>query len=521
MSSPNTQQGLESFHAHPSSPSASQVNEEKKNLKGDSPEQRYMEDAQQFKTIQFGQQGKETPQKSASFESSTGPLAFQSSGNEASSSCCNDICSITSLKDLQDISDSQSAMCDVFELMSAAIIRVCSQGNEVYKTQKSIQKPQSAGLISSVDSAQEEQQAQRVASPRNVRWALEEEVHPSPNNEEEQDQFQQTSQESTQVMHSSQLKFRRVQTTRQGGEIDVPMVHRNSPYKYDICMDVDIEKDVDYNERGFLGEGSFGRVFQGTWEGKRVAVKIFKEEYQNSLGQECNRLFNTEFDIMARVQHENIVECYGGCKEFSKRAILMEFMDKGSLDTFIHKNSHPIKLVNYYKILKSITKALAYLHPSIVHRDIKPQNVLLNKQGLVKVADFGLSKFKEATTMFSSNAAGTPHYVAPEILTGKFKTGPLADIFSVAILMWEMYTRIRPWQGVKDYQIAYLVMTDQRPEIPEDCPEELSSMIRRCWSADPDERLSAQELYQWCKEQIEVENAREEPILLYKPKIQQ
>eukprot|EP01023_Acetabularia_acetabulum_P002502 TRINITY_DN11022_c0_g1_i6.p1 TRINITY_DN11022_c0_g1~~TRINITY_DN11022_c0_g1_i6.p1 ORF type:complete len:331 (+),score=60.76 TRINITY_DN11022_c0_g1_i6:467-1459(+) len=271
-----------------------------------------------------------------------------------------------------------------------------------------------------------------------------------------------------------------------------------------------------FGDKNFLGEGSFGRVYSGMWGAKKVAVKIFKEEYQTCLGPECTRLFESEFDIMAKIQHENIVECFGGNKQLGKRAIVMEYMDRGSLDSFIHRNTHAIKLANYYKIIKGISKALAYLHPTVVHRDIKPQNVLLNRQGLVKVADFGLSKFREATTLFSSNAAGTPHYVAPEVLTGKYKLGAQVDICSVAILMWELSARQRPWQGVKDYQIAYLVMTDQRPEISPQCPQELSSMITRCWAPNPAHRPTSQDLYLWCKKQIENEAKRPEPILLYK-----
>eukprot|EP01025_Chloroclados_australasicus_P061801 TRINITY_DN811_c0_g2_i4.p1 TRINITY_DN811_c0_g2~~TRINITY_DN811_c0_g2_i4.p1 ORF type:complete len:366 (-),score=17.40 TRINITY_DN811_c0_g2_i4:691-1788(-) len=316
-----------------------------------------------------------------------------------------------------------------------------------------------------------------------------------------------------------QRQLMRVQTDRQGVEIDVPLVKQSSPCKHNIFLDVDAKNDIQYNNKTcFLGEGSFGRVYMGVWKGQTVAVKVFKEEYQSCLGQECTSIFEREFDIMARMQHENIVDCYGGNKALGKRAILMEYMDRGSLDVYIHKNSSPIKLINYFKILKSICKALAYLHPTIVHRDIKPQNVLLNKKGYVKVADFGLSRFKEATTtLFSSNPVGTPHYVAPEVLTGKFKITSQVDVYSLGILMWEMYTRKRPWHGNKDYQIAYLVMTDERPELPKECPANLCQMIRRCWAPNPNDRPTSQEVYLWCKDQIQMESKRAQPILLYKP----
>eukprot|EP01024_Parvocaulis_polyphysoides_P040774 TRINITY_DN37220_c0_g3_i2.p2 TRINITY_DN37220_c0_g3~~TRINITY_DN37220_c0_g3_i2.p2 ORF type:complete len:198 (+),score=12.70 TRINITY_DN37220_c0_g3_i2:106-699(+) len=196
----------------------------------------------------------------------------------------------------------------------------------------------------------------------------------------------------------------------------------------------------------------------------------------------------------------------------------MELMEKGSLDLYIHKNTRPIKFVNYYKILIGICKALVYLHPTIVHRDIKPQNILLSKCGTVKLTDFGLSKFKETNTVASSNASGTPNYVAPEVLTGEHQAGPKCDIYAVGILMQEMYTRQRPWQGVKDFQIAYCIMMEQRPQIPESCPSELAEMIHRCWAQNPKDRPTAQQLYQWSKKQLQIETDREKPVLLYKQK---
>eukprot|EP01023_Acetabularia_acetabulum_P016582 TRINITY_DN1817_c0_g2_i3.p1 TRINITY_DN1817_c0_g2~~TRINITY_DN1817_c0_g2_i3.p1 ORF type:complete len:494 (-),score=104.19 TRINITY_DN1817_c0_g2_i3:261-1742(-) len=310
----------------------------------------------------------------------------------------------------------------------------------------------------------------------------------------------------------------RVQTTVQGERIQLPIVRRHTPSREDIDMNIDSTDDIKYPaSKAYLGEGSFGRVYKGEWKGKKVAVKIFKEEYQTVLGKECTRIFESEFDIMIRLQHENVVECYGGNKSLGKRVIVMEFMEKGSLDLYIHKNPHPIKFVNYYKVLIGICKSLVYLHPTVVHRDIKPQNILINRQGIVKLADFGLSKFKEATTIMSSNISGTPHYVAPEVLTGKYRSGPKCDIYAVGILMYEMYTRIRPWQNVKDFQIAYCIMMDQRPEIPAACPADLAAMIKRCWAENPDDRPTAHELYQWAKSQSEQESQREEPILLYKP----
>eukprot|EP00878_Enallax_costatus_P003783 GHUV01003999.1.p1 GENE.GHUV01003999.1~~GHUV01003999.1.p1 ORF type:complete len:186 (+),score=40.57 GHUV01003999.1:135-692(+) len=146
-----------------------------------------------------------------------------------------------------------------------------------------------------------------------------------------------------------------------------------------------------------------------------------------------------------------------------------------------------------------IASALWHLHPSVVHRDLKPQNVLLDINGTAKVADFGLSRMKTHTFVSTRHVeAGTAAYMAPECF-GNAGVGEKVDIWAPGMLLWECITGVRPWKGCNMVQIAFQVaMQGNRPELPPSdpgrCPPELSQLITDCWAANPKERPSSGEV---------------------------
>eukprot|EP01024_Parvocaulis_polyphysoides_P034141 TRINITY_DN3021_c2_g1_i3.p1 TRINITY_DN3021_c2_g1~~TRINITY_DN3021_c2_g1_i3.p1 ORF type:complete len:475 (+),score=48.19 TRINITY_DN3021_c2_g1_i3:79-1503(+) len=279
------------------------------------------------------------------------------------------------------------------------------------------------------------------------------------------------------------------------------------------CLHIDIVKEIVYPQNCYLGEGVLGRVYRGVWKGKNVAVKIFKEEYQCALEKENVEILSREFERLLGVENENIVRCYGVDLQVQKAAIVMEYMGNGNLQSYIHHNIYPIKLINYFKILTGICKALASLHPTIVHHNVKPENILINKSGVVKLSNIGMNRFKEVV---GSHGCGVPFYVAPELFTGEYEVGHKVDIFAVGILMHEMYTRQKPWNGEeREVEVARRILAGERPETPLDCPPELANMMYKCWDHNPDNRPSAQFLYQWCKKQSQIENQQEKLLYLY------
>ncbi|EOA34832.1 hypothetical protein CARUB_v10022414mg [Capsella rubella] len=190
-----------------------------------------------------------------------------------------------------------------------------------------------------------------------------------------------------------------------------------------------------------VGKGGFGTVYKGTFsDGCSVAVKILKDSKGN--GED----FINEVASMSKTSHVNIVSLLGFCSEGSKRAILYEFVENGSLDRFISRNtSMNMEWMKLYNIALGIARGLEYLHHGcktrIVHFDIKPQNVLLDDNFCPKVSDFGLAKLweKKESTLSLLNTRGTIGYIAPELFSRMYgRVSHKSDVYSYGMLLLEM-----------------------------------------------------------------------------------
>ncbi|CAI7814595.1 unnamed protein product [Closterium sp. NIES-53] len=140
-----------------------------------------------------------------------------------------------------------------------------------------------------------------------------------------------------------------------------------------------------------------------------------------------------------------------------------------------------------------VAKGMNYLHccnPPIVHRDLKSQNLLVDKNWVVKVCDFGLSKIKHQTYLSSRTAAGTPEWMAPEVLRNE-PTNEKSDVYSFGVVLWELSTMQRPWRGLNAMQVVGAVGFQQRRlDIPASVDPAVSEIIRACWAEKPSERPS-------------------------------
>ncbi|VVB05978.1 unnamed protein product [Arabis nemorensis] len=191
-----------------------------------------------------------------------------------------------------------------------------------------------------------------------------------------------------------------------------------------------------------LGRGGFGTVYKGKLPdgGRDVAVKILKEAKRN--GEE----FINELASMSRTSHVNIVSLLGFCYEGDKRAIIYEFMPNGSLDKFISENmATKLEWETLYNIVLGLSRGLEYLHnrcaSRIVHFDIKPQNILMDKDLCPKISDFGLAKLcKNKDSIISmQDARGTVGYIAPEVFSKNFGgVSHKSDVYSYGMVVLEM-----------------------------------------------------------------------------------
>jgi serine/threonine protein kinase len=249
-----------------------------------------------------------------------------------------------------------------------------------------------------------------------------------------------------------------------------------------------------------LGQGSFGATYEALLKnGQTVACKVI--EFGKVQEPSEMDVIRNEIAVMKRLQHRNIVQYYGSVEDSKTKTIniFMELITGGSLDGYIEKvGDVPLAVVKDWT--RQICSGIKYLHEQhIVHRDIKGANVLITKDGVLKLADFGCSKEIDevcSKTHGCQTMVGTPFWMAPEVLKCE-GYGMKSDIWSIGITICEMLTGNPPWPASDNmwaavYRIAN--STGLPPGIPADLPPELMSFLTRCFEREPAQRATAVEL---------------------------
>ena len=255
-----------------------------------------------------------------------------------------------------------------------------------------------------------------------------------------------------------------------------------------------------------IGRGGFGEVFLGRYNGSLVAVKRL---FESPVGKGLEE-FKREVSVLSTLRHPSIVLWLGACTVSPNTAIILEYMDRGSLHDVLHRSEAVLNLPTRIRWSISIAKAMAYLHThkphAIIHCDLNCNNVLVNRDGAVKVTDFGLSKVKQhSKATRQTGVTGTVSYAAPEVIVGNQFTES-SDIFSYGVTIWEIIARKIPWDGLTEYQIVYrmssaldnpdteyaaceqhLKMTETTTKATPFSPP-LQSILRDCWFKLPERR---------------------------------
>ncbi|KAL9262224.1 putative serine/threonine-protein kinase SIS8 [Drosera capensis] len=225
------------------------------------------------------------------------------------------------------------------------------------------------------------------------------------------------------------------------------------------------EWNIDFSELTVgtrVGIGFFGEVFRGIWNGTDVAIKVFLEQ---DLTPENMEDFCNEIAILSRLRHPNVILFLGACTKPPRLSMVTEYMEMGSLYYLIHLSGQKKKLSwrRRLKMLRDICRGLMCIHRmKIVHRDLKSANCLVNKHWTVKICDFGLSRMMIDIPIKDSSSAGTPEWMAPELIRNEPFTEK-CDIFSLGVIMWELCTLKRPWDGVAPERLP---MKDQGSTFP-------------------------------------------------------
>ena len=239
-----------------------------------------------------------------------------------------------------------------------------------------------------------------------------------------------------------------------------------------------------------IGSGGMANVYKALCHrlNRYDAVKIMRDE--TAANTELRRRFCAESQAVAMLSHPNIVSVYDVSHSDDVEYIVMELIEGITLKQYLQKKSvlEPAEVLDF---TIQIAKALEHAHSKgIIHRDIKPQNIMLLKDGMIKVADFGIASLESDIEENNGEAVGSVHYIAPEQARGQAPDAR-SDIYSLGIVMYEMLTGKLPYIGSSDVEVAVKHMnTDpvSPRELVPDIPEELERICLKAMNSDMDKR---------------------------------
>ncbi|XP_042440478.1 serine/threonine-protein kinase STY17-like [Zingiber officinale] len=236
--------------------------------------------------------------------------------------------------------------------------------------------------------------------------------------------------------------------------------------------------------------GSCGDLYRATYLGQDVAVKILKAE---KLNEAMALEFNQEVEILRKVHHNNVVSFIGACTMPNEFCIVTEYMTGGNLYDYLHKDHMTLELPQLLKFAIDICKGMDYLHENnIIHRDLKTANLLMDANNVVKVADFGVARFQNEEGIMTAET-GTYRWMAPEVINHQLYDHK-ADVFSFAIVLWELATSRVPYEKMSPLQAALGVRQGLRPDPPNHMHPRLQDLMQRCWDSIPGKRPSFKEI---------------------------
>eukprot|EP01088_Endostelium_zonatum_P017233 TRINITY_DN4987_c0_g1_i1.p1 TRINITY_DN4987_c0_g1~~TRINITY_DN4987_c0_g1_i1.p1 ORF type:complete len:377 (-),score=80.15 TRINITY_DN4987_c0_g1_i1:92-1222(-) len=250
-----------------------------------------------------------------------------------------------------------------------------------------------------------------------------------------------------------------------------------SPTEWEIdANEIKITKDI--------AQGAFGIVSSAVFRGTEVAVK--KVLVQNLSDAEMKQ-FHSELNMIKKLHHPNIVLLIGVCSLPPNFVFITELLP-GSMFDLLHDKNVMLDINLQKKLILDTALGMNYMHlfkPPILHRDLKPPNLLVDKNFNVKITDFGLARNKDYQM---TGNLGTCQYMAPEVMQSHEYTEK-ADVFGFGITMWEVAVRKVPYQGMEAIRIALgVIQNNLRPQIPTSMPVWWINLMVACWDQDPSKR---------------------------------
>ena len=259
--------------------------------------------------------------------------------------------------------------------------------------------------------------------------------------------------------------------------------------------------DGRYLIQSLVGVGGMANVYRGVDEknGNAIAVKVLKEEFLDN--EELVRRFKNESKAISILDHPNIVKVYDVSVTDRLQYIVMEYVDGITWKETVH-------------FATQVLRALQHAHSKgIIHRDVKPQNIMLLADGSIKMMDFGIARFSRAQSQtVSDKAIGSVHYISPEQAKGD-RTDARTDIYSVGVMLYEMLSGRLPFDGDGAVSIAIMQISDKaKPlaQVAPNVPQGLCQITEKAMEKDPDKR------YQSAKEMLEaIEEFKRNPSIRF------
>ena len=259
--------------------------------------------------------------------------------------------------------------------------------------------------------------------------------------------------------------------------------------------------DGRYLIESLLGVGGMANVYKGrdVRTGNAIAVKVLKEEFLDN--EELVRRFKNESKAISILDHPNIVKVYDVSVTDQLQYIVMEYIDGITLKEYLKQRGGALTWKEVIHFATQVLGALEHAHSKgIVHRDVKPQNIMLQADGSIKMMDFGIARFSRAQSQtVSDKAIGSVHYISPEQAKGDHTDGR-TDIYSVGVMMYEMLSGHLPFDGSGTVSIAIMQISEKpKPlaQVAPNVPEGLRQITEKAMEKDPDDRYqSAAEMLQ-------------------------
>lgn len=244
-----------------------------------------------------------------------------------------------------------------------------------------------------------------------------------------------------------------------------------------------------------IGEGGMANVYlaKDTILDRKVAIKILRGDLAND--EKFIRRFQREALAASSLSHDNIVEMYDVGEDNGNYYIVMEYVEGKTLKQHMkHRPTGRLTITEAVDVMLQLTQGLAHAHDSyIIHRDIKPQNIMIKDDGRIKITDFGIAMALNSTQLTQTNSVmGSVHYLPPEQANGKTATIK-SDIYSAGILFYELLTGILPFKGENAVEIALKHMREAIPSVRKqnpEIPQSIENIILKATAKNPKNRYN-------------------------------